>query len=50
VLGVFMPTVSAAALLLIPSFVTNVWQLATGSDFRTLRAWDEISESGRKES
>jgi uncharacterized membrane protein YfcA len=41
VLGAFMPPVSAASLLLIPSFVTNVWQLVTGSDFRALiaRLW-----------
>lgn len=41
VLGAFMPPVSATSLLLIPSFVTNVWQLVTGSDFRALivRLW-----------
>jgi uncharacterized membrane protein YfcA len=41
VLGAFMPPVSAASLLLIPSFVTNVWQLVTGPDFRALvaRLW-----------
>jgi uncharacterized membrane protein YfcA len=40
-LGAFMPPVSAASLLLIPSFVTNVWQLVTGPDFRALvgRLW-----------
>ncbi len=41
VLGAFMPPVSATSLLLIPSFVTNVWQLVGGSDFRALiaRLW-----------
>jgi uncharacterized membrane protein YfcA len=41
VLGAFMPPVGATSLLLIPSFVTNVWQLVTGSDFRALiaRLW-----------
>jgi uncharacterized membrane protein YfcA len=33
VLGAIMSPVSAAALLVIPSFVTNVWQLVTGPDF-----------------
>src|SRR5215469_7578557 len=33
VLGAVMSPVSAAALLVIPSFVTNVWQLVTGPDF-----------------
>ena len=41
VLGVFMPPVAAASLLLIPSFVTNVWQLFTGPGFTSLlsRLW-----------
>jgi hypothetical protein len=41
VLGAFMAPVSATSLLLIPSFVTNVWQLVTGSDFQKLiaRLW-----------
>jgi hypothetical protein len=41
VLGAFMPPVSATSLLLVPSFVTNVWQLVIGSDFRALivRLW-----------
>jgi len=30
VLGVVMPPVQAAALLVVPSLVTNVWQLAAG--------------------
>jgi hypothetical protein len=33
VLGAIMSPVSAASLLVIPSFVTNVWQLVTGPDF-----------------
>jgi uncharacterized membrane protein YfcA len=41
VLGTMMPPVGAAALLIIPSFVTNIWQLAAGSSFRALvsRLW-----------
>src|SRR5262249_59245292 len=41
VLGAFMPPVAAASLLLIPSFVTNVWQLVTGPSFKALigRLW-----------
>jgi uncharacterized membrane protein YfcA len=41
VLGVFMPPVAAASLLLIPSLVTNVWQLFTGPCFTGLlsRLW-----------
>jgi uncharacterized membrane protein YfcA len=41
VLGMFMPPVAAASLLLIPSFVTNVWQLLTGPAFTGLlsRLW-----------
>ncbi len=41
VLGAFMPPVAAASLLLIPSFVTNVWQLFTGPSFMALvsRLW-----------
>ena len=39
VLGAFMPPVTAASLLLVPSFVTNVWQLfsspSTSIRFRT---------------
>jgi uncharacterized protein len=38
ILSVFMPPVAAAALLLIPSFVTNVWQLFTGPSFAALLA------------
>jgi uncharacterized membrane protein YfcA len=41
VLGVFMSPVAAASLLLIPSFITNVWQLFTGPRFTGLlsRLW-----------
>jgi uncharacterized membrane protein YfcA len=41
VLGAIMPPVGAASLLLIPSFVTNVWQFVSGPDFRVLarRLW-----------
>jgi uncharacterized protein len=40
-LGTLMPPLSAASLLLIPSFVTNVWQLVTGPSFTGLivRLW-----------
>lgn len=38
VLGAFMPPVAAASLLLIPSFITNVWQLFTGPSFKALLA------------
>src|SRR5262245_32369250 len=33
ILGAVMSPVSAASLMVIPSFVTNVWQLFTGPDF-----------------
>jgi uncharacterized membrane protein YfcA len=41
VLGAIMPPVTAAALLIVPSFVTNVWQLASGPSFAALirRLW-----------
>ncbi len=41
VLGTIMPPVGAAALLIIPSFVTNIWQLASGSSLAALvsRLW-----------
>jgi uncharacterized membrane protein YfcA len=41
VLGAVMPPVAAAALLIVPSFVTNVWQLFSGPDFTALarRLW-----------
>jgi uncharacterized membrane protein YfcA len=40
-LGVFMSPVVAAGLLIVPSFVTNVWQLASGPSFTALvsRLW-----------
>jgi len=34
VLGLVMPPAQAAAILVIPSLVTNVWQLAAGPNFR----------------
>ena len=41
VLGAIMSPVAAAALLIVPSFVTNVWQLACGPSFAELirRLW-----------
>jgi uncharacterized membrane protein YfcA len=41
VLGAIMPPVAAAALLIVPSFVTNVWQLVSGPSFAALirRLW-----------
>ena len=41
VLSAIMSPVSAASLLVIPSFVTNCWQLFTGPDFLALmkRLW-----------
>ncbi len=40
-LGMIMPPVAAAALLIVPSFVTNVWQLVSGPNFPALvrRLW-----------
>jgi uncharacterized protein len=40
-LGLVMPPAEAAALLVVPSLVTNVWQLAAGPGFMTLllRLW-----------
>ncbi len=40
-LGLMMAPAHAAALLIVPSAVTNVWQLATGPDFKKLlrRLW-----------
>ena len=40
-LGLLMPPAEAATLLLIPSFVTNLWQLLAGPGFRPLleRLW-----------
>ena len=38
VLGAFMPPVTAASLLIVPSFVTNVWQLIAGPSFAALMA------------
>ncbi|KFG67284.1 sulfite exporter TauE/SafE family protein [Microvirga sp. BSC39] len=41
VLGALMAPVTAAALLIVPSFVTNIWQLAAGPSFTALirRLW-----------
>ncbi len=41
VLGLFMPPVIAAGLLILPSFITNIWQLLAGPDFRAIvkRLW-----------
>jgi uncharacterized membrane protein YfcA len=41
VLGTIMPPVGAAALLIVPSFITNIWQLLAGSSFVGLlsRLW-----------
>lgn len=36
ILGAFMPPVAAASLLIVPSFVTNVWQLLAGPSFLPL--------------
>ena len=40
-LGLVMPPAEAAALLVVPSLVTNVWQLAAGPSLMTLlrRLW-----------
>jgi uncharacterized protein len=40
-LGLFMPPAQAAALIIVPSLVTNVWQFAAGPDMRALlmRIW-----------
>ncbi|WJR77993.1 sulfite exporter TauE/SafE family protein [Bradyrhizobium sp. NP1] len=45
VLGAFMSPLSAASLLLMPSFVTNIWQLVTGPNFAALmvRLWPMMS-------
>jgi len=45
VLGTLMPPAGAAALLLVPSFVTNVWQLLAGPSFATLarRLWPMLA-------
>lgn len=41
VLGTLMPPVTAASVLIVPSFVTNVWQLVAGRSFTALiaRLW-----------
>jgi uncharacterized protein len=44
-LSVVMPPAKAASLLIVPSFVTNIWQLATGSNFGRLtrRLWPMLA-------
>jgi uncharacterized membrane protein YfcA len=44
-LGLAMPPIEAAAILLVPSFVTNVWQLLAGPAFCVLlrRLWPMIA-------
>ena len=44
-LSLVMPPVQAAALLIVPSMVTNVWQLAAGSGLRALlhRLWPMLA-------
>jgi uncharacterized protein len=44
-LTVVMPPAKAASLLIVPSFVTNVWQLAAGPSFRRLahRLWPMLA-------
>jgi hypothetical protein len=44
-LSVVMPPAKAAALLIVPSFVTNVWQLAAGPGFGRLarRLWPMLA-------
>lgn len=45
VLGAVMPPVAAAALLIVPSFVTNVWQLVSGPSLAGLvrRLWSMMA-------
>ena len=40
-LGTVMPPVAAASLLIVPSFVTNIWQLFAGPSFASIlkRLW-----------
>src|SRR5271156_1193858 len=44
-LSVVMPPAKAASLLIVPSFVTNVWQLAAGPSFGRLarRLWPMLA-------
>jgi uncharacterized membrane protein YfcA len=44
-LSVVMPPAKAASLLIVPSFVTNIWQLAAGPSFRLLayRLWPMLA-------
>ena len=41
-LSLVMPPVQAAALLIVPSMVTNVWQLAAGSGLRALGGFAKV--------
>ena len=45
-LSVVMPPAKAASLLIVPSFVTNVWQLAAGASFTRL-AHRLLADAGR---
>ena len=44
-LSLVMPPAKAASLLIVPSFVTNIWQLAAGSNFGRLarRLWPMLA-------
>src|SRR5271169_3835231 len=44
-LSLVMPPAKAASLLIVPSFATNVWQLAAGRSFRPLayRLWPMLA-------
>lgn len=35
-MGLVMPTVEAAAILVVPGFITNIWQMAVGPGFRPI--------------
>ena len=41
-LGLLMPPMQAAAILVVPSTVTNVWQLAAGPRFLRLRVLQPV--------
>ena len=53
-LGLVMPPAEAAALLVVPSLVTNVWQLAAGPSFTALLrrsgqcCWASVPAHGRR--
>ena len=54
-LTLVMPPAKAASLLIVPSFVTNLWQLAAGPSFATPRAppcgrcWPALSSARSRE-